>query len=143
MTIEFRLLGLEDISVLDAVAVDVFDHPLVPEQTARFLADPSHFIAVAIDDGSVIGMGTANEYLHPDKPVQFWVQEMGVAPSHQRRGIGSRLLEMLLDVARQRGHAEAWLGTENDNVPARALYRSLGGEEEPYVMYTFKLGSER
>jgi aminoglycoside 6'-N-acetyltransferase I len=142
MTIEYRLLGLEDISILDAVADDVFDHPLIPEQVARFLADRSHFIAVAIDDGSVVGIGTANEYLHPDKPVQFWVQEMGVAPSHQRRGIGSRLLEMLLDVARERGHAEAWLGTENDNTPARALYRSLGGQEEPFVMYTFNLGSE-
>ena len=142
MTIEYRLLGLEDIAILDAVADDVFDHPLIPEQTARFLADRSHFIVVAIDDGSVVGIGTANEYLHPDKPVQFWVQEMGVAPSHQRRGIGSRLLEMLLDIARERGHAEAWLGTENDNTPARALYRSLGGEEEPFVMYTFKLGSE-
>lgn len=139
MAVDYRLLGAADLAVLDNVAEDVFDNALVPAQTARFLADSSHFIAVAIDRGVVVGFGTANEYLHPDKPVQFWVQEMGVAPPYRRRGIGTRLLGMLLDVARERGHEEAWLGTEYDNAPARGLYRSLGGEEASFVMVTFKL----
>ena len=142
MTIEIRLLGAGDEGVLDNVAEDVFDHDVDPAMAARFLDDPGHFLAVALDGDTVVGIGSANEYLHPDKPVQFWVQEMGVAPPFQRRGIGRRLLNTLLEVARERGHAEAWLGTEDDNAPARALYRSTGGVEESFVMYTYKLDDE-
>ena len=143
MSIEYRLLGEDDIDVLTNVDDDVFDHDVVPEMAERFLADPGHYIAVALDQGTVVGIGTANEYLHPDKPVQFWVAEMGVATPYRRRGIGTRLLEMLLDVARELGCEEIWLGTEEDNAPARALYRSLGGKEEPFVMYTFDLREGR
>jgi aminoglycoside 6'-N-acetyltransferase I len=39
---------------------------------------------------------------------------------------------------RERGCAYAWLGTETDNVTARALYESRGAEAEPIVMYEYK-----
>ena len=85
-----------------------------------------------------VGMATANEYLHPDKPVQIWVNEMGVAKSHRRQGIGKKLLHRILALARDRGFGEIWLGTEDDNVAARALYHSAGGKEESFVMYSWE-----
>ena len=145
MTIEIRLLGAGDVAVLDNVAEDVFDYEIRPEMAQRFLDSPSHFIAVAIEDGTVVGMATANEYLHPDKPVMIWVNEMGVATSHRRRGIGKQLLTYILEMAQDKGFEEIWLGTEDDNVPARALYKSAGGEEESFVMYSweFNKGEDR
>lgn len=142
MTIQIRLLGAGDAAVLDNVAEEVFDNDVIPEQAARYLADPSHYLAVAIDDGIVVGMCSGNDYLHPDKPVQFWVNELGVAPSHQRRGIGKRLFLTILDAARRNGRTEAWVGTEDENTAARALYRSAGGREAPFRMYTFDLVTE-
>jgi len=142
MTIEIRVLGEGDAAVLDNVAEDVFDNDIDPDMAQRFLADSAHHIAVALEDDVVIGMASANDYLHPDKPVQFWVNEMGVAPSHQRRGIGKRLLRRILDLARDLGREEVWLGTEDDNVAARALYKSLDGEEESFVMYTYDLSDK-
>ena len=142
MAIDIQLLGPGDESVLENVAEDVFDHEVIPEQATRFLNDPAHYIAVAVADGVVVGMASANEYLHPDKPVMIWVNEMGVSPAWQRQGIGTRLLEALLTHARDNGFEEIWLGTENDNVPARGLYQSLGGKEEQFVMYTWELGAE-
>jgi ribosomal protein S18 acetylase RimI-like enzyme len=142
VTVEIRLLGESDAAVLDNVAVDVFDFELDPEMTKRFLASATHHIAVAIEDGAVVGMATANEYLHPDKPVQIWVNEMGVAPSHRRRGIGKQLLRRILDFARDRGFEEIWLGTEDDNAAARALYEAMGGNQESFVMYSWKLDRE-
>ena len=142
MTIEIRLLGDGDAAVLERVADDVFDHDVVPAMAERFLRDASHFIAVAIDGDTVVGIATANEYLHPDKPVQFWVNEMGVAKSHRRRGIGKLLLGRILELAGERGYEEIWLGTEDDNLAARALYRSMGGKEEPFVMYTWNPGGK-
>ena len=143
MNIEIRLLGPGDEGVLDHVADDVFDHEIIPGQAVRFLEDPGHYIAVALADGIVVGMASANEYLHPDKPVQFWINEMGVSPDWQRQGIGRRLLRTLLDLARDAGFGEAWVGTEDHNIPARGLYRSLGGAEERFVMYTFDLAGTK
>ena len=142
MTVEIRVLGEGDEAILNNVATDVFDHDIKPDMARRFLADPAHHIVVAIEDETVVGMATGNDYLHPDKPVMFWVNEMGVAPSHQRRGIGKMLLRRILDLAKALGREEAWLGTEDDNVAARALYQSLEGEEESFVMYTWEFDDE-
>ena len=78
-------------------------------------------------------------YVHPDKPVELWINEVGVAPSHQRRGIGRKLVELLLERGREFGCQEAWVLTEHANAAARGLYRAAGGTEGDTVMVTFKL----
>ena len=84
-------------------------------------------------------MASAVDYVHPDKAPQLWINEVGVAPAHQRRGIGSLLLDALLALGRSLGCTEAWPGTEEDNLAARRLYESAGGEAEPFVLYSFPL----
>jgi len=139
MPVEIRVLQEGEDAILAQVAPDVFDHDVIPEKAAEFLADPRHYIAVAIDDDTVIGIASAVSYLHPDKDIQLCINEVGVAPSHRRKGIGKRLLMAIFEIGRELGCTETWLGTEHDNESARALYLSLGGAEEPFVMYTFKL----
>jgi aminoglycoside 6'-N-acetyltransferase I len=136
------MLGPSDAEVLESVAPDVFDHAIEPRWTAEFLADPRHHMAVALVDGQVVGMASAVHYVHPDKPPELWANEVGVAPSHQRRGIGKQLLAALFAHGRALGCGEAWLGTEETNEPARRLYAAVGGSEEPMVYVTFDLGSE-
>lgn len=139
MPIEVRLLGLQDTDVLNRVVEGVFDNLIEPALSAEFLNDPRHHIIVALDDSSVVGMITAVHYVHPDKPAQLWINEVGVAPSHQRRGIGRTLLRAMLDHGRALGCSEAWLGTEHDNVAARGLYEDAGSVAEPFVLYSFNL----
>ena len=137
-----RLLGPADAPLLDRVAPGVFDNPIDPRRTAEFLADARHHMVVASIDGQVVGMASAVHYVHPDKPPELWVNEIGVAPAHQRQGIGKRLLRALFAHGRTLGCTEAWLGTEMTNFAARRLYAAAGGEEAPMVYVTFSLGSE-
>ena len=140
MTIDVRLLQAADARLLGAVADDVFDKPVRPDQARAFLADPRHHIAAALDDGRVVGFASAVHYLHPDKPPELWINEVGVASDHQRRGVGRALIDCLLGHARRLGCAEAWVLTEPDNTAARALYRAAGGTESgPVVMVSFRL----
>jgi ribosomal protein S18 acetylase RimI-like enzyme len=136
-----RLLGAGDCAVLGRVADDVFDGPVDRALAAEFLDDPRHHVAVAIDDGAVVGMATAVHYVHPDKPPELWINEVGVAPTHRRLGLGRRLLAALLDHARTLGCRAAWVLTERDNVAARRLYAAAGGVEadEPPVMVSYAL----
>ena len=142
MSVEIRVLGENDAAVLDNVSAGVFDFAIDPDMARRFLADPAHHIVVALDEGIVVGMASGNDYLHPDKPVSFWVNEMGVAPTHQRRGIGKQLLRRILDLAESLGREEVWLGSVVDYVAARELFRSLDGEVESFVLYTYMLGDK-
>jgi aminoglycoside 6'-N-acetyltransferase I len=139
MNIEIRMLGPDDATVLHRVADDVFDHAVDARWAAAFLADARHHMLVALEDGVVVGMISAVDYVHPDKAPQLWINEVGVAPSHQRRGIARRLLDAMLAHGRTLGCTEAWLGTEDDNEAANALYRSAGSKPEPFVLYSFDL----
>ena len=140
MTIDVRLLQAADARLLGAVGDDVFDKPVRPNQARAFLADPHHHIAAALDDGRVVGFASAVHYLHPDKPPELWINEVGVAPSHRRRGVGRALIDCLFAHGRRLGCAEAWVLTETDNAAARSLYRAAGGtENDPVVMVTFRL----
>lgn len=139
--VTIQLLAVDDLHVFDRVDDDVFDEPVRADLAAEFLADPRHHIAVALDGGVVIGMASAVHYVHPDKPPQLFIDEVGVAPSHQRQGIASELIALLLAHGRALGCSEAWVAADADNAPARALYAKAGGQEEPThaVIYTFPL----
>ncbi len=141
MSVEIRVLGPEDAGLLLQHAADgVFDHEVDPKLTNEFLADPRHAICVAIDDGVVVGMASAVRYVHPDKPSELWINEVGVAPTHQRRGLAKAILAELLAFAKREGCHEAWVQTDEANAAARALYRAAGGEETLGVlMVTFPL----
>ena len=139
---EIRLLGPADLELLNHVAADVFDDPIVISSAREFLTDARHRLVVALEDKLVVGFVSAVIYLHPDKPVpELWINEIGVTPSHQRQGIGKMLLRHLLANARQSGCIEAWVLTERDNIPAAEMYKSVGGvEERPNpAMFTFTL----
>lgn len=132
--VEVRVLGRDEIAVLDRVAADVFDHAIDARWAGEFFADPRHHLAVALRDGVVVGMASALHYVHPDKAPSLWVNEVGVSAALQRRGIGRRLLQVLLAHARALGCTEAWVGTELDNAAARGLYASVGGQEAAMVV---------
>jgi GNAT superfamily N-acetyltransferase len=143
MSLIIRVLEPDDGEILEHVAPDVFDDPIDARWSAEFFADPRHHLAVAIDDGMVVAMASALHYVHPDKPPELWVNEVGVAPTHQGRGIGRQVLTALLEHAKTLGCREAWLLTSADNAAARRMYAAAGGreEDEPPVMITFDLAS--
>jgi GNAT superfamily N-acetyltransferase len=137
--VEFRLANLGDAAAL-ADSVDVFDDPVDAALAAEFLADPRHHLALAIEDGRIVGMASGVHYVHPDKAPELWVNEVGVAPAAQGRGIGRRVLRVLLDHGRALGCHEAWLLTDDSNAPARRMYAAAGGRESRQLMITFDLG---
>ena len=139
MSYEIRVLAPGDASVLDRVADQVFDEAVNAAWARELLADPRHHLVVAIDGDTVVGFASAVHYVHPDKAPQLWINEVGVAPAHHRRGMGRALLAALLEGGRSLGCSEAWVLTEEDNEPARGLYRALGGVESECIMYTIAL----
>jgi aminoglycoside 6'-N-acetyltransferase I len=138
-----KILSKNDLPLLMNVAEDVFDNPIDATFAQEFLDDPRHHIVTAISDGVVVGFASAIHYVHPDKPPELWINEVGVASSHQRQGIGKAILKELLQLGRGLGCKNAWVLTDRSNEPANRLYMSAGGQVDSgeTVLYEFDIGA--
>jgi len=90
-----------------AALFEEWGHPLSCDEVRRniraFTQTPSHRFLVAEIGGAVVGFAAMNTALSPARPGKIGViSGMSVAPRHQRRGIGRRLVEC----------AEQWLRSE-------------------------------
>ena len=139
--VEVILLSSGELAILERVDPDVFDNPVRLELAAQYLANPNNLLAVAIQGGVVVGMASAIAYVHPDKPLSLFINEVGVSQKCQGQGVGKRLMSVLLQQGRLMGCAEAWVATEENNAAAQALYSSAAGKEDSAraVIYTWPL----
>jgi len=139
--LETRILDSSHQALLADVAPDVFDNALDPRLVSEFLSDPRHHLAVAIEGGQVFGFASGVHYVHPDKPAELWINEVGVSPDHQGRGVGKVVVRALLEHGKRLGCEQAWVLTDNANTAAMRLYASVGGKADPVpsVMFTFML----
>ncbi|MEO6526342.1 MAG: GNAT family N-acetyltransferase [Gemmatimonadaceae bacterium] len=140
MNPDIQLLGPGDAHVLERVAPGVFDNEIDPIWTAEFLADPRHHLALALDEGVVVGMASGVHYVHPDKAPQMFINEVGIAPSHRGRGLGRQLVDRLVRHSIELGCTEAWVLTDRSNTVAQRLYAGAGASlPEDCIMYTIHL----
>lgn len=102
------------------------------------------FVACHHSDGSLLGIASARIEVKPyAQSPWLYVDEVDVCVDKRRRGAGKLLMQALIQIATERGCSELWLGTEVDNLPANALYRSLGPVDVASVVgYTYRLGGE-
>ncbi len=131
MPVEIKLLDRDDAARLTRVAPGVFDHAIREDLCAEFLSDPRHHLAVALGDGVVVGFASAVHYVHPDKPAELWINEIGVARECRKQGLGTKLLQAILARGRELGCREAWVLAHRANASAMNLYKSAGGIEAP------------
>ena len=138
MSIEVRRITPQDTALFQQVADGVFDAPIVPEWLAAYLSNPASLMVLALVNGEVIGQVAAVLLHHPDKPTGLYIDEVAVSPRFQRQGVATQMMEAMLVWGRELDCIDVWLGTELDNVPARALYAKFA-EAESTVIYQWDL----
>jgi ribosomal-protein-alanine N-acetyltransferase len=82
--------------------------------------DTRHYV-VAVDGDEVVGYAGLCDY-----PDEAFVQTIAVARKEQGSGLGTRLLQALLDEAQRRGQQPVLLEVRADNDRAIALYERFG-----------------
>jgi len=137
---EIRMGKCSDASLFRS-AGDVFDAPPDPALVATFLKDPRHHIVLALDPG-IVGFVSAVHYIHPDKPVELWINEVSVHEKWRRRGICRKMMQAMFDHGASLGASAAWV-IADDTPEAHGFYQSLNGQQtgSQLAMFTFTLGN--
>lgn len=133
--IEIVRVTPETAAVLEQVAPDVFDGAIDRQNLAAYLRDALHLLVVAQADGKIVGQIGAMIHIQPDGPSQLYIDNLGVAPDYQRRGIARALLRQAFIWGQSHACGDAWVATEPDNLPARALYERLKSKPGETVAY--------
>jgi ribosomal protein S18 acetylase RimI-like enzyme len=110
------------------------------ESLRRFLAEEGNLYIVASFDGKVAGGLHAYSLQHPDGRIIVYIDEVDTIKGERRQGVATAMMEEAFRWSKECGASEAWLGTEHDNEPAKALYRKLGPSEvDEGPIYTYKV----
>ncbi len=140
--VEFVRISQGNAHILQVVADDVFD-----DEIDTTLLDASfrngQLLVVATHNGSVVGQIQAMIQRHLDGPPQLYIDNLGVSPMHQRRGIARGLVHEATAWSNEFGCEEAWIVTDLDNDAANALYVALGARQSIVALYSLdQRGSE-
>ena len=114
-----------DVARVAAIEADCFTSPW-QEGTFRSLLDRPGAELWVLDDPAAGVVGYAVLWCVLD---QGELANIAVAESHRGRGLGGRLLRMMLDLAKDRGVETVYLEVRVSNRRAAELYRRFGFEE--------------
>jgi len=125
--------------LLENVAEEVFDAEINAQRLATYLESPGHLMILAVCGEEVVGQIAAYVHQHPDQAPDLYIDNLGVAPPFQRRGVARRLVDEILAWGKTMECHQAWVVTDTENDAARALYEGRGAVAEPIVMFSYKL----
>ena len=126
---------------INSASVEI-DEPFTRDSLTEFLTDERNVYLTVHIKGELAGTLHAIGYIHPAGQRYLYVDEVDTDESFRRQGVATALLDAAQEIAREMAATAVWLGADEGNDAAHALYRSLGPQEvEPGVIYTYKIDS--
>jgi len=122
-----RVASESDLDAIMVIEHASFGSTAWPRESMAFELEPNparHYF-VAHDAGTMVGYGGISLVAghHGD------IMTIAIAAEHRGRGLGRRLMNSMLEVAKSQKAAEVFLEVRADNEVAQSLYRSLGFEQ--------------
>lgn len=144
ITINFQRVRVDDVSLGMAVfslMSSVFDEPLCDQSPAyveKLLRREDFWAIAAIEDRAPVGGLTAFTLpMTRSQLDELLIYDLAVLPTHQRRGIGRRLIQTVQGLAADAGIKTSWVPAANEDRHALDFYRSIGGTPNPVTVFTF------
>lgn len=121
-------MSVNDVEAVAAIEACAYSHPwsrgnFIDSLGAGYIAE------VLAARGERWDAGIVGYFVAMPGVGELHLLNVTVAPSWQRRGLGSALMQVVGEHARARGLATLWLEVRQGNAGARALYRRLGFAE--------------
>ena len=157
-----ELISLASDGVVDFLFHDLIPHMTPVQMVAHNLAQdhyPHSFqsAVVALNGKDIVGMALSypssyhqitdemrdffpaerldhlHEFYSVKIPRSWFLDALAVEPSHRRQGIGTRLIQMTQQSAKENGYRMLSLIAFRDNAPALVLYKGLGFRQITHI----------
>jgi [ribosomal protein S18]-alanine N-acetyltransferase len=114
-------MAYDDLPEIMAIEWASFTAPWYPEMFVAEMEGPVSFSSVAEVEGRVVGYATYRVILD-----EAHLMNIAIAPDHQRKGLGRRLMDEVIAHCASKGAAYMFLEVRRSNVEAQALYLGMG-----------------
>jgi ribosomal protein S18 acetylase RimI-like enzyme len=132
---EIRRADKNDVSKLMSLAEEFMHGTATNKERLSILKsalkDPDYELWVAEVGGEIVGfidLWFIHDFCHGGK--LSYIQNLYVAPKHRRLGVGSQLLQKIIEKAEEKGALEIHVVTKFENKPAIQLYKRHGLTKE-------------
>ena len=135
---EYKLLERKDIELMEEVLKD--DNMTYNKiKLEEFLNNNNSLGFIAKENTNIVGFAYGYTLLRPDGKNMFYLHSIGMLPSYQNRGYGTKLLEFIKDYSIKIGCSEMFVITDKGNPRACHLYEKLGGKNdyEDEIVYVY------
>ncbi len=120
--------------------------PLDEIALAEFLANPAHYLVLALEKEKVVGSLYGCALRHPyRREPQFFLYAIDVRLEYRNRKIGSALVDEFIMEAKIANASEVWVLTNESNRAAMAMYARSGPQRSGAddAMLSLTLGAMR
>ena len=111
----------EDVKAIALLEKECFASPWTEETLYEELVNPTAVFLVAKEEDRVIGYIGSNNILG-----EVFITNVAVLPDYRRKGVGSALLDGLIDICRENGALYLTLEVRKSNISAINLYEKKG-----------------
>lgn len=140
---EYKVLEEQDLELMEDVLKDdnmIFNKDFLNS----FINDNNAYGFIAKENNNMVGFAYAYAYtlLRPDGKTMFYLHSIGMLPTYQNNGYGTKLMQFIKDYSISLGCSEMFVLTDKGNPRACHVYEKLGGkndyEDEICYVYDFE-----
>ena len=129
MKIETKLLTTDDLPLMKEVIEDddmIFD----VKNLETFINTPNAYGFIIKLDEKIVGFAYGYALVRPDGKIMFYLHSIGILPENQNDGLGSKLMEFIINFAKEKNFSELFVITDKGNPRACHLYEKFGGKND-------------
>lgn len=138
---EYKVLEEQDLELMEDVLKDdnmIFNKDFLNS----FINDNNAYGFIAKENNNMVGFAYAYTLLRPDGKTMFYLHSIGMLPTYQNNGYGTKLMQFIKDYSISLGCSEMFVLTDKGNPRACHVYEKLGGkndyEDEICYVYDFE-----
>ena len=138
---EYKVLEEQDLELMEDVLKDdnmIFNKDFLNS----FINDNNAYGFIAKVNNNIVGFAYAYTLLRPDGKTMFYLHSIGMLPTYQNNGYGTKLMQFIKDYSISLGCSEMFVLTDKGNPRACHVYEKLGGkndyEDEICYVYDFE-----
>ena len=136
MSITIKQLTATDASLLISAGEIFSDKKISQSWAIKYLSNPDNFYYLAYFENEIAGFVCGNYIdIWQKEFKEIFVYDMEVLEIYRRKGIAKSLLQKAAQDGNLLGHKDPWVLTEQDNIPAKALYGLYGGESKINILF--------